>query len=163
MHSTPATPSRSTRPSFRAILPDLVLLPSVALLLSFVMTWANTGFSEPFLASWGRNFLTSLVVLPLVLVCLGAIDKLVDKVLASAHWVTRKLVVAAITACVIETVISLAVTAASNPWDASFGPYWWLAFSRALPVGLLLSLFMCFYMKPRMDRMRQAARAAQSA
>lgn len=149
----------STRPALRAILPELVLLPSVALILSFIMTWATVGFASVFLARWGQSFLTTLVVLPFVLVCLGALEKQVDKVIGGMNWVARKLVVSAITAGVIETIIAFAVTAVGHPFDASFVGNWWLAFSRSLPAGLLIGLFMCFYMKPRMDRARQAARA----
>ncbi|WP_167481306.1 DUF2798 domain-containing protein [Acidovorax cavernicola] len=160
-------PSRSpnavsgSRPSLRAILPDLVLLPSIALLLSCIMTWAQVGFTPEFLARWGRGFLTTLVVLPCILACLGAVEKLVDQVIGGLHWAARKLVVAVVSACIFETVIALAVTAVGHPLDASFAGNWWLAFSRSLPAGLLIGLFMCFYMKPRMDRMRQAARARQ--
>lgn len=149
--------NRTTRPSLRAILPDLVLLPSVALILSFIMTWATLGFTPEFLTRWGRGFLTTLVVLPFVLVCLGALEKGVDKVIGGMSWVARKLVVSAITACFIETIIAFAVTAVGQPFDASFADTWWLAFSRSLPAGLAIALFMCFYMKPRMDRMRKAA------
>ncbi len=123
------------------------------------MTWATVGFGPEFLARWGRGFLTTLVVLPFVLVCLGTLEKWVDKLMGGMHWVARKLVVAALTACFIETIIAFAVTAVGHPFDASFAGNWWLAFSRSLPAGLVIGLFMCFYMKPRMDRMRQAARA----
>jgi hypothetical protein len=150
--------TRATRPSLRAILPDLVLLPAVALVLSFIMTWATLGFAPEFLARWSRGFLTTLAVLPFVLVCLGALEKEVDKVIGGMNWVARKLVVSAITACVIETIIAFAVTAVGHPFNASFAGNWWLAFSRSLPAGLVIGLFMCFYMKPRMDRMRKAAR-----
>ena len=149
---------KSSRPPLRAILPDLVLLPSIALVLSFIMTWATLGFAPEFLARWGRSFLTTLVVLPFVLVCLGVLEKQVDKVIGGMNWVARKLIVSAIAACVIETIIAFAVTAVGHPFDASFAGNWWLAFSRSLPAGLVIGLFMCFYMKPRMDRMRKAAR-----
>jgi hypothetical protein len=158
----PSTSVNSTRPSLRAILPDLVLLPSVALVLSFIMTWAQVGFVPEFLARWGRGFLTTLVVLPFVLVCVAALEKQVGKVIGGMHWVARRLVVSAITACVIETIIAFAVTAIGHPFDASFAGNWWLAFSRSLPAGLVIGLFMCFYMKPRMDRMRKAARKGVS-
>lgn len=162
MPSTSENPTHSIRPPLLAILPDLVLLPSVALILSFIMTWAQVGFTPEFLARWGRGFLTTLVVLPFILACLGTVEKLVDKVIGDLHWVARKLAVAVISACIFETIIALAVTAVGHPLDASFAGNWWLAFSRSLPAGLLIGLFMCFYMKPRMDRMRQAARTRVS-
>ena len=50
MPSTSENPTHSIRPPLLAILPDLVLLPSVALILSFIMTWAQVGFTPEFLA-----------------------------------------------------------------------------------------------------------------
>ena len=154
---------RSTRPSLRAVPPELLLLPSIALILSCIMTWATIGFGPEFLARWARGFFTTLLVLPFVLVCVGALDKQAGKFLAGWHWIARKLVVAAITAVMIETVLAFAITAVGHPFDATFVNTWWLAFSRSLPVGMLIGLFMSFYMKPRLDKMRQAARAARIA
>lgn len=45
----------------------------------------------------GRSFLTSLVVLPVILICLGALKRLVNRVFSSLHWVWRKLVAALLT------------------------------------------------------------------
>lgn len=126
------------------------------------MTWANVGFGEIFFSRWGRSFLTSLVVLPMILVCLGALERRVDAVFASMHWVGRKLAVSLLAACAIETVLALAVTMINNPWDSTFGHSWWIAFSRSLPVGVMIGLFMGFYMKPKMDQMKNAARLAQA-
>jgi hypothetical protein len=145
------------RLSLSAILPGLVLLGSVALILSFFMSWATVGFSAEFPTSWGRSFLTTLLVLPLALVCLGALEKQLDKVIGNWNWVIRKLILAAIAACLIETIVGFAVTAVGHSFDATFPGNWWLAFSRSLPAGVVISLFMTFYMKPRMDRMRKTA------
>lgn len=165
--STSANTSNNTnQKSFsgvmRKVLPHVLLLPCVALLLSAVMTWANVGFGDEFLSRWGRSFITSLVVLPLILVSLGALERIVDRMLASMHWVGRKLVSAMLTALVIESLLALVLTLINNPLDSSFGPAWWMAFSRSLPAGLLIGLFMTFYMKPKMDRMAQAARSARA-
>lgn len=151
--------AKSSRPPLRALLPDLVLLPSVAFILSFIMTWATAGFGPEFAGRWGQGFLTTLVVLPFVLLGLGALEKLLDKFMGGLSWLAQKLMLSVVAACLIETVITLAVTLVGHGLDAGFAGQWWLAFSRALPAGLLIGAFMCFYMKPRMDRMRQAARA----
>jgi hypothetical protein len=158
MNSSPSSiPKKSPVVLLRQILPDLIILPSVALLLSGVMTWANVGFGEEFYPKWIRGFITSLVVLPVVLVCLGTLERLVDRVLMSSHWVTRKIALSLLTTGAIETVLALAVTLINNPLDHSFAASWWISFTRALPAGVMIGLFMCFYMKPRMDRMRAAA------
>ncbi|WP_163020499.1 DUF2798 domain-containing protein [Pseudomonas viridiflava] len=150
---------KSSRPSIRAILPPLVLLPSIALLLSFVMTWATLGIGPDFMTRWGRSFLSTLIVLPFVLAFLGLLEKAVDKVVGDIGEIAKKLIASMVTACFIETIIACAVTAVSHPFDSAFAGNWWLVFSRSLPVGLLISLFMCFYMKPKIDRMRHAAQA----
>lgn len=161
------TPIASANPKsflrvMRQVLPHVLLLPSVALILSAVMTWANVGFGDEFLGRWGRSFITSLVVLPMIFLSLGALERIVDRELASMHWVGRKLVVALLTAFAIESVLALVVTLINSPWDSTFGPSWWLAFSRSLPAGVLIGLFMTFYMKPKMDRMTKAAKSAQA-
>jgi hypothetical protein len=146
----------------RKILPDLLILPTVALMLSAVMTWANVGFGELFFAKWVRSFITSLVVLPLILLSLGALDKWVDSVFTALHWIVRRLLVSLLTAFVIESVLAFAITAMNNPWDNTFPSFWWIAFSRSIPVGILIGVFMGFYMKPKMDAMRAAAGSAQA-
>jgi hypothetical protein len=157
---SPAKPKTFSR-AIRQILPDLLILPTVALVLSAVMTWANVGFSELFFAKWGRSFITSLVILPLILVSLGALDKSVEKIFASLSKAGRTLVVSLLTAFVMESVLALAITMINNPWDSTFAFAWWVAFSRSIPVGVLIGLFMGFYMKPKMDAMRAAAKSAQ--
>ena len=154
----PKSPFRA----LRQILPHLLILPSVALILSAVMTWANVGLGDEFFSRWGRSFLTSLVVLPLILASLGALERIVDRVFSPLRWVIRKLMVALLTAFAIESVLALVVTLINNPWDSSFGPSWWMAFSRSLPAGVLIGLFMTFYLKPKLDRMRGAAKPPQA-
>lgn len=117
------------------------------------MTWATVGFGPEFMARWVRSFVTTLVVLPFVLASLGFLEKQVDKVIGGLPVVTKKLITAAVTACLIETVIAFAITAVGHPFDASFAGTWWMAFSRSLPAGMAIGVFMCFYMKPKMDEM----------
>lgn len=154
-NATPAT----AKPGLRRFLPDLVILPTIALLLSAIMTWANVGFGPQYLARWGASFLTSLVFLPVILVFVGVLDKVLSVAVAALPWLARKLVVATVTACFIESTLALAVTAINGTAGNSFGQAWWLAFSRSLPAGFVISLFFVFYMKPKMERMRAAAAA----
>jgi hypothetical protein len=141
----------------RQILPDLFILPTVAALLSGIMTWANVGESDEFMGRWARSFGVSLVLLPMLLVGIGQLQKWLDQTLHFVHSLGRKVLASLIIACVIETVLAVGVTAISHPFDAQFAQAWWLAFSRSLPAGVLVGLFMTFFLKPRMDRMRRAA------
>jgi Protein of unknown function (DUF2798) len=156
------TPAPQLRPKtspgiFQKIHPAFIIMPSVALILSGVMAWANVGLGDAFLPRWGKGFVTSLLVLPLVLMSLGALEKLVDALFESLHWIARKLIVSLLTAFALESVLALVVTAINTPWDQAFAPVWWMAFSRSMPVGILIGLFMSFYLKPKMDRMRRTA------
>lgn len=154
------SPFRAPRIIHRgAVHPAVFVMPTVAVILSFVMTWATLGFGPEFLARWLRGFSTTILVLPFAFASLGHLDRLVNKAIGRVHWTARKVAVAAIAACVVESVTSFALTAMGHGFDASFKDLWWLAFSRALPVGLTIGLFMAFYMKPKMDRMWQAALA----
>jgi hypothetical protein len=158
----PAAPPSAFVRTLRKILPPLILMPSVAFILSAFMTWANVGFGEAYLSTWGRSFLSSLVILPLVLASLGPLERLVNRLFPALHPFARKLVVSLLTAFAIESVLALAVTTINSPWDSSMGRYWWMAFSRSLPVGVLIGLFMAFYVKPKLDRMMQAGQTAQA-
>mgnify|MGYP000685672669 CR=1 FL=1 len=104
----------------RQILPDLFILPTVAALLSGIMTWANVGVSEEFMGRWARSFGVSLVLLPMILVGIGQLQKWLDQTLHFVHSLGRKVLASLIIACVIETVLAVGVTAISHPFDAQF-------------------------------------------
>lgn len=144
----------SASPALRRILPDLILLPSIALVLSAIMAWANVGFGDAFLPRWMRGFLTSLVLLPVILACLGVVERGVVAVARGLPRLAQKVMVAVVTAIFIESVLALAVTLSIWPNPAEFGAQWWAAFSRSYPAGLAISTFFVFYMKPKMQRMR---------
>lgn len=155
--SSSKSQKKSRSLGLKQALPHLIILPSVALVLSAVMTWANIGFGDEFFVRWLRSFGISLIVLPMALICVGLLEQQVDKFFVRMHSVGRKLMVAFLAAVVIETVLALANALVNNPWDSSLGHFWWLAFSRSLPVGILIGLFMSFYMKPKLDSMKQSA------
>lgn len=146
--------------SLRKALPALILLPSVALAMSGIMAWSATGLGPEFLPRWGRGFLGSIILLPFIIACLGLLERGVARAMGSAHWILQKSVVALLTACLIESLLAAAVTVVNQGAGPGFLSAWWLAFSRALPAGIALGVFMCFYMKPKMERMRLAASSA---
>lgn len=153
MHS----PSRPAPSLLRKILPDLILLPSIALVLSAIMAWANVGFGDEFMVRWGRGFLISLVLLPVILACLGVVERGVVAVAGPLPAVARKIAVAVVAAIFIESILALAVTLLTSTGEASFAAQWWAAFSRSYPAGLAISAFFVFYMKPKLARRRAAA------
>ncbi len=160
MKTTPSTvpPSAFSR-TLRKLLPPLLIMPTVALILSAFMAWANVGSGPAFAGAWARGFVSSLVILPLVLAALGPLERLVLRLFPGLHSFGRKIVVSLLTAFAIESVLSLAVTAINSPWNGGFAGSWWLAFSRSLPVGVLIGLCMAFVVKPRLARWMETARA----
>ena len=151
------TKKSSSRRGLPQIPPALILLPTVALLLSAVMTWANVGFGELFLARWARGFVTCLLVLPMVLLLLGILEKRVEVLFTTLSKFARTVLVSMLAALMIESILALALTLISGAGSSEFAGLWWMAFSRSLPVGVLIGLFMGFYMKPRLDRLRVVA------
>lgn len=147
-------------PAFKKHLPGLLILPAVALLLSAFMTWANVGLGGAFLATWARNFVVSLAMLPLILVGIGGLERVAQALFPTLRTFWRKLMVSLVTACVIESVLALVISAINSPWDATFSHFWWRAFSRSIPVGLVIGLFMGFYMKPKLEQLKASAAAA---
>ena len=67
-----------------------------------------------------------------------------------------KVVVSLLSSLAIESLLALVISLINSPWDATLPLYWWKAFSRSLPLGLLIGFFMGFYMKPKLDAMRRA-------
>lgn len=144
--------------ALKKLFPGILILPAVALLLSAFMTWANAQADTPFLAAWARNFATSVVFLPVILMGMTQIEKLLALIAPKLRGNMLKLVVSLLGALFIEGLLAAAIALISNPLDASWFGFWWRAFSRSLPIGLLVGLFMGFYMKPKIEEMK--ARAA---
>ena len=146
--------------AFRKIPPPVLILPTIALLLSAFMTWANAAAGTPFVALWARNFATSVVVLPLILLGIGQLEKLVAWAAPGMRPFWNKVVVSLLSSLAIESLLALVISLVNSPWDASLPLYWWQAFSRSLPVGLLIGFFMGFYLKPKLDAMKRAPQSA---
>jgi len=143
----------------RKIPPPVLILPTIALLLSAFMTWANAGAGAGFAALWARNFATSMIMLPLILLGIGQLEKMVLVAAPGLSLFWRKVVVSLLSSLAIESLLALVITLVNNPWDSTLALYWWKSFSRSLPVGLLIGFFMGFYMKPKLDAMRRARMA----
>ena len=94
---------------FRKIPPPLFILPTVALLLSAFMTWANAQPGTPFLATWARNFATSVVFLPLILLCLVQVEKLLTLWAPKLQGKRLKLAVSLLGALLIESLLAAAI------------------------------------------------------
>lgn len=146
-----ATPSRPIR--LRAIVPPLLILPTIGLLLSGVITWINIGFAADFTARWLQGFVSALPVMLVAFAFMAVLDRKVQQVFAGRSALVRKLILAACTACMMELLLASAVTLSNRGLAPGFASAWGAAFIKSLPVGLCVSLFMGFVIKPRLDRL----------
>lgn len=150
----PSNPVSSPSPwRLRAIVPPLLILPTIGLLLSGVITWINVGFGADFTAQWMRGFVSALPVMLVAFAFMAVLDRKVQQVFAGQSALARKLILAGCTACMMELLLASAVTLSNRGLAAGFVSAWGAAFLKSLPVGLCVSLFMGFVIKPRLDRL----------
>ena len=156
---SPAAPATaSTRPRaaaspWRRLLPLLTIAPLIGLLLSGIITWINIGASDRFVQHWLHGFAVALPVMPLGLLVMGAAQK------ALGPWLARRLpavaaqvLLAAVTAVVMELMMATVVTLSNRGAGPGFAQAWVQAFVKSLPMGFVVGLLMSFVIKPRLDR-----------
>lgn len=139
-------------PLWRRLLPLLIVLPTVGGLLSGLITWINLGWSADFGARWARAFLTALPVMPLGMGVMVALDRVLVPRLPAASPLATKVLLAVLTAVVMESLMATAVTLSNRGLGAEFPQWWARAFVQSLPVGLLIGLVMSFVVRPRLQR-----------
>lgn len=139
--------------------PVLVIMPSIGLLLSGLITWLNVGFTDDFTTRWMRGFLSALPVMVLALTFMAVLDRWVQRAFAHHGLVMRKIILALMTACMMELLMASAVTLSNRGLAAGFVAAWVAAFAKSLPLGVCISLVMGFVIKPRIDRMMARAAA----
>jgi hypothetical protein len=124
-------------------------------LLTFAMTYQNIGFNEQFFEKWLTSTLWSATTMaPLGFIMIAIISKLVSIALPKATESRQNFVIGVSMAVIMESIMTLVTTI--NNIDINtvteLTIYWWQAFVIALPLGLLISLIMSLFVKPRLDR-----------
>lgn len=124
-------------------------------LLTFAMTYQNIGFNEQFFEKWLTSTLWSATTMaPLGFIMIAIISKLVSIALPKAIESRQNFVIGVSMAVIMESIMTLVTTI--NNIDINtvteLAIYWWQAFVIALPLGLLISLIMSLFVKPRLDR-----------
>ena len=146
------TPASRRKPSLRNLAPLFVIMPTIALVLSGIITWINMGLGADFITRWMRGFLSALPVMFIAFGFMAVLERAVQRVFSSLHWIARKTILAFCTACMMEFLLSAAVTLSNRGLAEGFLGAWSAAFIKSLPIGLCISLFMGFVVKPRIDR-----------
>ena len=136
----------------------LVMVPLVFTLvgiLTFVMTYQNIGFTSGFIEQWLTSTLwASTTMAPIGFAMVTIISKIVEFLMPSSREVTKNAVIGISMAIVMEGIMA-AITTINNITYTSMGEFsgfWLQAFIVALPVGLLISVFMTLTVKPRLER-----------
>jgi hypothetical protein len=139
-------------PLWRRLLPLAIVLPTISGVLSAAITWINLGAGADFTAHWLRAWLSALPVMPLGVAVMVALDRLTAPRLQGVPVLAARLLLALLTAVVMETLMATVVTLSNRGLGADFPQWWAQAFTRSLPLGLVIGLLMGFVVKPRLQR-----------
>lgn len=153
-------PSRSPRrPLIQKIAILFTVMSTVAGILTGLMTWANTGFSESFLPNWGISYLKAVfVLLPFAFLLMGIFDQLLSRLLPGLAPLRRRVLLGLIMAMIMQSLMALmtAGTQAGFGDMALVGQLWINAFITAFPVGLVLALTLTTTVRPWLMAMLRA-------
>lgn len=131
-------------------------------MLSGIITFINLGFADGFLARWLKAFLIALPVVPFGLIVMVALERPLLRALGrKLPDFAIKLILAALTASVMEFILSTVVTLSNRGAGAGFLLAWSEAFFKSLPMGLAVGLLMSFVVKPWLGRRAARLQARQ--
>lgn len=134
-----------------------IVLPVICLMLTGLLTWLLSPNADDFWLRWARSFAISLLVMPFGLVLMTVLSRRLAPALNQRSPVTAKLVIALITACVMETLMATVVVFTTHTAGHALLQTWLTAFVKSFPAGLVIALTMAFILKPRMERWSQQA------
>lgn len=132
----------------------LSVMAVVAGILTGLMTWANVGFSDAFVATWLKSFVTAMVVMmPVAGLLMVVFSKLVERFLPTLSTLRKSVLVGLSMSVVMQSIMAV-ITGynAVGMGDMSvFRAAWGHAFITAFPVGLALALTLTTVVKPRLE------------
>lgn len=129
----------------------IAILPVVALVLSGAISAINVGVGSQWLAQWMKAFPLTLVAVPMALAMVFLLERLAGPLLRKMGPVAAGMVLALVTGCFMEAVVSFVVTARNMGFGGDFTGLWGQAFLKSLPLGMAISLTMTFVVKPRLQ------------
>lgn len=144
----PPTPAPAKRlPRWAGI----AILPLVALVLSGAISAINVGIGPQWATQWMQAFPLTLVVVPMALALVFLLERLAAARLQKMGAVAAGVVLSLVSGCLMESVVSFAVTARNLGFAGDFIALWGQAFLKSLPLGIAISLTMTFVVKPRLQ------------
>lgn len=129
----------------------IAILPLVALVLSGVISAINVGMGPQWVAQWMGAFPLTLVVVPMALALVFVLERLAGPRLQQMGPIAAGVVLSLFSGCLMEAVVSFAVTARNMGFGGNFTALWGQAFLKSLPLGIAISLTMTFIVKPRLQ------------
>ncbi|MDP4489500.1 MULTISPECIES: DUF2798 domain-containing protein [Pseudoalteromonas] len=136
----------------------LVAAPMVVALvgiLTFVMTYQNIGFTNRFVEQWlTSTLLSATTIAPIGFAMVMVISKVAESLMPNTAKIIKNTVIGISMAIIMEGIMAAVTTINNVPYRSmsEFINTWFHAFTIALPVGLLISVFMTLTVKPRLER-----------
>ena len=121
-----------------------------ALVLSFVITIVNSGFTPNFAQDWIKGFIVAMIIIPPSLRLIPYVASGARKILGDRSLFVIRCAVAICFAAMMEGMISFAITLAQYGLAPGWLAVWGTAFVKALPVGLAIGFSMTFLVQPYM-------------
>ena len=140
----------------RTLLLRLGIQAGIALLLSFVITLVNHGFTASFAANWARGFVVAFLIIPLAMRLIPVVAAAARRILGNRPLFVIRCAVAIGVALMMEALIALVVILAQQGVAANWLALWGATFVKALPVGLAIGFTMTFLVQPWLQRLAMA-------
>lgn len=132
--------------------PVILVIISVAWVLTFVLTFLKIWFNQDFLGTWIKSFVpTAFVIAPIWIISTFILDKLVNYLFKKQNKLLKKIILAILMWCVIEFFVSL-ITMISTQNFENFFINWMILYFKSLPMWFVMWVFMSFVFKPWMNK-----------
>lgn len=126
-------------------------------LMTAVMAYAGLPDGQRFVDAWLPVWMrAALIIAPLGFTLMYLMSKAISAVFPDMAAGTQKILLGAIMALVMESMMATVTTLQLHGWSAGFSGYWVSILIAALPVAVAMSLAMTFFIKPRLDRVLAA-------
>ncbi|WP_165602646.1 DUF2798 domain-containing protein [Candidatus Terasakiella magnetica] len=140
-------------PVYKKVIVVLSVMATIAGTLTGIMTWANLGFSDAFLAKWGQSFgMAMTVMMPIAIVLIGIFSKIIARAFPNMRPLPQAIIVGVIASIVMQSIMALLTSfnaVGLEVW-ADYRAGVINAFITAFPYGLIMALIMTTIIKPRL-------------
>ncbi len=123
--------------------------------ISLFITYINQVPNQPFLMQWCKVFVFSLlIIMPIAGVLIMTLAKVVERTFPELNALYQKLLLCALIALSLESIMSLVSTLSMSPAHnlSQFVSFWWFTLLKALPLGYVIAMIMVFIIKPKIQR-----------